>query len=260
MPKPKALIQLSYEAYAQEYLRSLPLEHFMEARNLATQRKIFVASMELVTAERSDVHVFNEMLIQYKRIRRRRPGQVVPDNFVSVTREPIQAQTSYNVPLEPVGPFWVLEYVSQSNKRKDYEDNFDKYERELKVPYYLLFYHDIQDLTLYRHDGTKYVSVMPNEAERYAIPELEIEMALIDGWARFWFRGQLLPLPADLLRELEAVRRQLLEVQHQAAHQKERTEAMERDLAEKEQALQAAEAEIARLRAQLERQEKPRNS
>lgn len=239
MPKPKELIRLSYEAYAQEYLRSLPLEHFMEARNQATQRKVFVASMELVTAERPDVWVFNEMLIQFKRPRRRRPGQVVPDNFVSISDEPIQAQTSYNVPLEPVGPFWTLEYVSQSNKRKDYEDNFDKYERELKVPYYLLFYHDIQDLTLYRHDGTKYVSVKPNETGRYAIPELEMEMALLDGWARFWFRGRLLPLPADLLRDLEA------------------TKCL---LAEKEQALQAAEAEIARLRAQLARQDRPGGS
>ena len=47
----------------------------------------------------------------------------------------------------------MLEYVSKSSRRKDYDDNFDKYERDLKVPYYLTFYPDDQELTLYRHTG-----------------------------------------------------------------------------------------------------------
>src|SRR5262249_23491721 len=82
----------------------------------------------------------------------------------------------------------VLEYVSKNNKRKDYEDNFRKYERELKVPYYLLFYPDNEELTLFHRRGSKYVSVKPNAAGRLAIPELELEVALLDGWVRFWFR------------------------------------------------------------------------
>ena len=50
-----------------------------------------------------------------------------------------------------------------------YDDNVQKYEHDLKVPYYLLFQPDVQELTLYRHTGRKYVSVKPNAAERYAI-------------------------------------------------------------------------------------------
>jgi Uma2 family endonuclease len=48
------------------------------------------------------------------------------------------------VPLAPAPPFWVLEYVSKDSERKDYTDRFRKYERELKVPYYLVFYPEDQ--------------------------------------------------------------------------------------------------------------------
>ncbi|MCI0681384.1 MAG: hypothetical protein L0Y71_04705 [Gemmataceae bacterium] len=133
--KPRALIEVSYEAYAQEYLRSLPPEHFMEATAQATQRKITLESLDLLVARRSDVQVFNELLVQYPRPGQRRPGQVCPDNMVVVSDKPVRAQSSFNVPVEEAGPFWVLEYVSKNNKRKDYDDNFDKCEHELKVPF-----------------------------------------------------------------------------------------------------------------------------
>src|SRR5262249_33127862 len=110
--KPRALIEVAYEAAAQEYLRSLPLEHFMEATPQATQREITLESLALVKARRRDVQVFNELLVQYPLPRRRKPGQVVPDNMVVLSDQPSRAETSFNVPLEPAGPFWVLEYVS----------------------------------------------------------------------------------------------------------------------------------------------------
>ena len=52
----------------------------------------------------------------------------------------------------------------------------------------------------------KYVTVLPNEQGRYPIPELEVEAALLDEWVRFWFRGKLLPLPAELQHELDKAR------------------------------------------------------
>ena len=58
--------------------------------------------------------------------------------------------------------FLVLEYVSRSSKRKDYDDNMDRYEHELKVPYYLLFQPDVLEMSLYRHKGARYASVPPN--------------------------------------------------------------------------------------------------
>jgi len=137
---PRALLEIAYEEAAQAYLRSLPPEHFREATAQATQRKITLESLDLLRARRPQVQVFNELLVQYPLPRQRKPGQVVPDNMVVVCAEPVRAETSFNLLLEPAGPFWMLEYVSKNNKRKNYEDNFDKYERDLKVPYFLLFY------------------------------------------------------------------------------------------------------------------------
>jgi Uma2 family endonuclease len=228
---PRPLQEIAYEREAQAYLGSLPPEHFMEATPQATQRKITLESLDLVQARRADVHVFNELLVQYPRRGRRKLGQVVPDNMVVLTTEPIRAESSYNVPLEPARPFWMLEYVSKGTRRKDYEDNFVKYERELKVPYYLVFYPEAGELTLYRHNKRKYVTVKPNEHGRYAIAELELEVGLLDGWVRFWHLGELLPLPADLQRDLDAAHHQISELR---------------------QRLLAAEQELAALRSRLE--------
>jgi Putative restriction endonuclease len=222
---PTKSLRRYYEKAAQEYLRKLPLEHFMESIPQATQRKITLESLDLVAAKRPDVQVFNELLVQYPRPRRKRPGQVVPDNMVVIHAEATQAVGSYDTPFEPVGLFWVLEYVSKNNRRKDYKDNLRHYERALKVPYYLLFEPDKQLMTLYHHTGERYRPVAPDKNGRCAIAELEIEVAMLDGWVRFWYRGELLPLPADLQHALEETQRQLAEMTL-------RLEAAERKLAE----------------------------
>ncbi len=247
---PKRLIAISYEQYAQEYLRKLPLEHFTEGTDQATQRAITLESLALVKARRTSFHLFNELLIQYPLGgRKKRPGQVVPDNMVVVSEEPITAETCFNTPVEPAGPFWVMEYVSKSSKRKDYEDNLRKYEQELRVPYYLIFYPETHDLTLYRHNGEKYVSVQPNEHGRYAIPELEIEVALLDGWVRFWYQGELLPLPDELQRGLEEARHQAREEKQRAGQAEQRAGQAEQRADDLLKALRAAQEEVQRLRA-----------
>jgi Uma2 family endonuclease len=236
-------------------LRQLPLEHFMEATAQATQRAITLASLAQVQARRSDFHVFNELLVQYPRRGQRRLGQVVPDNMVVLSEQPLRATSSFNVPLEPAPPFWTLEYVSKSNPRKDYEDNFQKYERELKVRYYLVFYPDEEELTLYRHNKRRYVTVRPNAQGRYPLPEIELEVAVLDGWVRFWYRGELLPLPADYQRTLDEARRQTTEAKQRADDEKQRADdEKQRADDEKQRAdelqrrLEAAERELAALR------------
>jgi Uma2 family endonuclease len=239
-------LEIRYYEAAQEYLRSLPLEHFMEATPQATQRKITLESLDLVHARRPEVQLFNELLVQYPRPRQKKPGQVVPDNMVVVHAEPIKAEGSYDVPLQPAPPFWVLEYVSKNNQRKDYDDNMYKYEHELKVPYYLIFFPDQQELTLYRHTGKRYVSVRPNNHGRYALRELELSVALLDGWVRYWYQGELLPLPADLQRALDETRKQLAEATRRAEQEARRAE-------QEAHRADAAEREVERLRAQLEK-------
>jgi Uma2 family endonuclease len=244
--RPRALIAVAYEEAAREYLRSLGLEHFMESTPQATQRKITLQSLDLAAARRSDVHVFNELLVQYPVRGQRKPGQVVPDNMVVISDKPPEAETSYNLPLEHAHPFWVLEYVSKKSQRKDYEENFDKYEHDLKVPYYLVFYPDNEELTLYRHTRKKYVTVKPNKRGRYAIPELDLEVGLVEGWVRYWHEGKLLPLPAELEREL-------MEATHRAEEATRRAEELQRQLDE-------AQRELAELRSRAAPQPPRRNS
>jgi hypothetical protein len=54
------LMEINYHTAAQEYLRKLPLEHFMEATPQARQREITLESLALVRAQRADFHLFNE--------------------------------------------------------------------------------------------------------------------------------------------------------------------------------------------------------
>jgi Uma2 family endonuclease len=253
---PRQLLRLRYARAAQEYLRSLPPEHFMETTGQGTQRTITLASMDLVQARRPDVHVFNELLLQYRLGRRMVIRQVVPDNTVVRYEGAIDADTSYDVELQPVGPLLVMEYVSKNSARKDYEDSFRKYERELKVPYYLLFYPDNQDLTLFRLRKGRYVSTKPNERGRYPVPELDLEVALLDGWVRFWYQGELLPLPAELQSELDETRRQLAAERRRADEEARRADRLQQEMEQERQARLAAEQELAELRARVARRPK----
>ena len=200
---PRALLEIRYHESARAYLASLGPENHMEATPQATQREITVESFALLRLRRPDVHYFNELLVQYPHGRMEETGQVVPDNMVVRYDGPISVEGSYDLALQPASPLLVLEYVSKSSKRKDYEGSFRKYELELEVPYYLLFYPETQDLSLFRRGKKKYISVKPNEAGRLAIPELDLEVAVLGEWARYWYRGELLRLPADLQTSLD---------------------------------------------------------
>jgi len=247
---PPILLRLHYQKAAEEYLRNLPLTHFMEATAQATQRKITWDSLDLVHSRRPDVQVFNELLLQYPQRGEEQLGQVVPDNMVVVWPEPIKADTSFDLPFQPDGPFWVFEYVSQRSRRKDYDTSFHKYER-LKIPYYLTFYPDGQELTLFRYGSRKYVSVKPDNHGHYAIPDLEMEVALLDDWVRYWYQGELLPLPADLQRDLGETRRQLRRSNRRVRTLQQRAEAEAQRAEAERQARIAVEQELAQLRARL---------
>ncbi len=258
---PRSLLEINYHRAAQDYLRKLPLEHFMEATPQATQREITVESFALVGRYRPDDHRFSELLVLYplaKHKGEKKIGQVVPDIMIVLHEGPLNAVGSYDIPLQPASPFLVLEYVSKNSERKDYDDNLRKYEQDLKVPYYLLFYPEAQELTLYRHTGEKFVSVPPNDRDRYPLPELEMEVAIQDGWARYWFRDQLLPLPADLQDQVEKLAEELKlkdeQLQHkneQLQHKNEQLQQAENQIKEERQRAETLAAELERLRQQL---------
>src|SRR5689334_24107154 len=105
---PPGLLRYAYAKAADDYLRSLQLEHFMEATAQATQRKITLESFDLVHAARPDIQLFSELLVQYpRRGRKKTLGQVVPDNMVVVHPDPIRAAGSFSLQLQPARPFLV---------------------------------------------------------------------------------------------------------------------------------------------------------
>jgi Uma2 family endonuclease len=212
-------LEAFYEEAEQRYLASLPPEHFMEATDHARQREITLESFAVIREARSDIQCFNELLVQYPK-KDKTNGQVVPDNFIVVHSKPIKARGSFNVPLQPVKPLLVMEYVSNHNKRKDYEDNFEHYEKHLKVPYYMLFYPDGLELTLFKMGKKKYLTVKPNARQRFPIPELELEVALHDGWVRYWFRGELVPLPGELVKQKQELEAELARLRAELAKSK----------------------------------------
>jgi Uma2 family endonuclease len=242
-PNPPPWTAADYDRAAEAYFRSLPFERFMEALPQATQRMITLESLDLLRARRTEVQVFNELLVQYffkGRLRR-----VESDNMVRLSLDKLRTKMSFNVELEADQPFLVLEYVSPASHRKDYHDSFQKYERELRVPYCLLFYPEMQDLQLHCLEGTRYRRVAANAHGRYAIPELELEVGLLDGWVRFWHRGELLPLPADL-------EKQLLQERERADQEQQRADQEQQRADQEQQRADQAQAEVARLRALLE--------
>lgn len=240
----RALQQWTFTQAAREYASNLKNEDLMEATPQARQREITLASLALVSAADPRVHVFNELLIQHRLPRRRRLLQVVPDNMVVVHDGPLEVEGSYDLPVQPTRPLLVMEYVSRSSKRKDYEENAARYEQDLQIPYYLMYHPEIQEITLFRLQAGRYTSVKPDEQGLYAIPELRLHAGLVDGWMRFWYRGELLPLPPELLAELERTRQRLALTEQRLAQ----TEA---ELAEERQRNADLLRQLAELQARL---------
>jgi Uma2 family endonuclease len=253
-----------YDRAADEYLSRLPLEHFMEGIAQAKQREIALASLALLRARRPEVHSLNELLIQY--FYKGRLRQVVPDNMILCSDQPLQAVKSFNLELEAAGPFLVMEWISDSpeNRRKDREDSHGKYEKELKVPYCVMFDPARQQLQVEKHTGKRYEPVKPNKHGRYPIPELELEIGLLDGWVRFWYRGELLELPEALQGQLDQLRTQLEEwrdlaekAQEFGDKEKKRAD-KEKKRAEKESAAKQKAESLAEQEKQRAEQEKQR--
>lgn len=229
----------------------------MESMGQGTQREITLESFALIRAVRPDVHIFNELLVQYGPVTA--IMRVVPDNMVVIHDGRIAALSSYDISLQVAHPFFVLEYVSPSNARKDYVDNFHRYERDLRVPYYMTFEPDIQLLKLFHLEagkkgkGERYVCVNPNAAGRFAVPELEVEFAILDDWVRFWFRGELQSLPAELMNQLKAMAVKLAIANRRADDEQSRRTQAEQRADDEQRRRESVEIELAQSKAENER-------
>src|SRR5258708_4104870 len=98
-PPPVPLQRLRFEEAAEAYLRHLRTEHpehFMESIAQARQRQISVVSVELISVERPDTHMYSELLVQWLR-KGGEIAQVVPDNMVVISPDTPKATGSYNI-------------------------------------------------------------------------------------------------------------------------------------------------------------------
>lgn len=184
--------------------------------------------------------MFSELLIQYPIPGEDRPGRVVPDHFAVLHPGPLDVYWSFATPLQPVGPFLTIDWLAENNPRKDYEGYRERYARALRVPYALVFSTDEQKATLFQLVGARYESVPPNPAGRLAVPALDLEAGLLDGRLRFWFRGELVRRPRELVGEIGVLRRETAGVRREVEQEQDAT------------ARRAAlEVELARLREEL---------
>ncbi|MDA1017068.1 MAG: hypothetical protein O3A00_21745 [Planctomycetota bacterium] len=233
-----------YEAAALTYYESLPLEHFMEATDQSLQREIALSSFRVLRTRQSGVRLYNELLFQW--VEDGEIQRLVPDNSLFLTDEADDvSRTSFNFELETGRPLVDMEWISDSDLRKDRPGGatFAKNER-IKVPYYLCFHRATQTFEVFEHNGTNY-DLMPTEPNgRYRIPEIDLEIGLKERWVRFWHRGELLPLPDELAVQA-AQKDELLGLQReQLAEQREA-------IATQQEQLTAKDDEIELLRAQL---------
>jgi len=266
--------RIFYDAQARAYQETLPLEQYMESPHQQMQRRITLASFDLIHAARPDIWCHNELLVQYPQSNDVRDiGRVVPDNLILVAAGPIQGRIAFNTPYEAGDMVMAMEYVSEESKKKDFETNMARYER-LKIGHYLIFDPVAKTVHLFKRSRARktYLPVKPKRSGRYPVPPLELEMGVYDDWLRYWFRGRLLPLPAELDEQLahanERVREVELEVklsdgarrnaERRAEKERAAREAAEQRADAETQARQSAEAEIAKLRAEMDKLKKPK--
>jgi hypothetical protein len=204
-----------YARDARAYRASLPLEHFMEATPQATQREITLASLNELKSRFAGMGYFNELLVQkrYRDVLER----AVPDNMVVLGDPGTAYRGSYAIEYETCPVLLVLEYISRNDPEKDYDKNFEKYEGVFAFPYYLIFDPEVQSLLLYHLFDGRYVPVEETVRHRLPIAELDLEVALLDGWVRFWYRGELLPVPAELREQMARLREQMARLRQQMA-------------------------------------------
>ena len=248
-----------YNRAATEAFRSQTLEEIMESTTQSTQRGITVAAFDMIRAVRSDIHCFSELMILYPKTEGVGLSRVVPDNMVVVYPGQFGEKRSFNVPREPVRPLLVMEYVSKGNPRKDYVANRERYERHVRVPYYYLFEPDKGRHTLYHMPTGKsrYAVAGPNPDGRVLVPELELEIGLIDGWARYWFRRALVPLSVEMAGRLRAAEDATWRAEESVRRAEESARRAEDTARSERVAREAAEAENARLKAELDRLRRP---
>ncbi|MEN9232108.1 MAG: Uma2 family endonuclease [Thermostichus sp. DG02_5_bins_236] len=181
-------------------------------------------------AERQDFFVACNMGLYYAL-----PRQViVPDLFLvlGVPRwRDGSARKSYVVWDEGnIFPILVLEIIcNDQGEEKPGQVKFQLYERRLRIPYYVTFELETDELNAYQLQGGHYEQLPTSGPEEQALIRLaDLDLCIGRWWGsyegreRFWVRwydgaGQLLPTGAELERQRAELERQRAELERQRA-------------------------------------------
>lgn len=244
-----------YERAAAEFADQFTLEDLMESTPHSRQKRIAEDSFLELQRRIPGVRVFNELLVQYRD--RDRPVQVVPDEFVILNEFDQIDRSSFVVEYEVQPVFLVIEVLSPNTKMKDNEDSFKKYEKDLQVPYCIRVDPETAELKV---DHWKRGRYRPTAVAggRHQIPELELAVAMQDGIARFWHRGELLRVSVEksellLQRDADLAQRDADLAQRVADLAQRDTELAQRDaeLAQRDTELAQRDADLAKSDAEL---------
>ena len=212
------------------------------------------------------VYVSGDLLVYYEQGNPRK--FVVPDAFVVKGVSPKRRRT-YKIWLEGKAPDVVIETTSRKTRRKDTVDKPDLYAK-LGVKEYFLFDPDQEyldpPLQGYRRVSDVFVPIAADSDRRLASHELNLSLGVEDARVRFCRldTGERLLTPAE--RAVAEAERAVAEAERAAAEAKRAVAEAKRAAAEAERATAEAEradreaqtrlaleAEVARLRAELER-------
>jgi hypothetical protein len=208
-PQPPRWTPEDYLQAAREYHHSVSSIYFRKATTQAKQRDIISFALDQILHYRPDLEYIIEMLTQ--QLVEGRLVQVMVTTAVVLGELPSRWRDTYQ-PHEELPLFWALDYIFPGDPDGRFVRNRYIFEHELRVPYYLT--HEMIGMSavlhLYRHDGTAYQPVPPNKHGRYAVPELDIEVGLIDGWARLWFKGKLQQTLSDREKDWDRIQAERL--------------------------------------------------
>jgi len=196
--------------------------------------------------KRSDVYVAGNNFIYY--VEEDPKKRVSPDLYVVFGVSP-RKRNSYKTWEEGgKGPAVVFEFTSRKTKGEDSGSKRDLYESVLRIPEYFLF--DPRSewlrprLTGYRLINGQYIELVPQDGRLYS-EQLALEI-VPDGQNLRYFD----PDTRSLLGTSQQIAVRVADAEQRAAREAEARAAAERRA-------EAAEEEIARLRAVLERRDRP---
>jgi hypothetical protein len=238
-----------YAADAEQYLAQLKPEDFMESTHQSGQRRITDASLEQICETRSNMWFTGELLVQYWQENDLK--RVVPDNMILLGPGGTTHRRSFAMEYEEQDDiFCVFEYLSETNKHKDYSVSFEKYE-SLKIPYYAMFDPYTLEIQLNHFHNNRYFSVDPDEQGRFALPEIEVTLGVHRNWMRFWLRGQLVSITLELYHRtqrlsdrLASARKKIGTARDRLSNAKDQLATTKRDLETKDAALTATKRDL----------------